>query len=116
MERLYVIVRADIPAGLQLAQACHAVSEFATKHPELHRSWHLGERNIVCLQARNELHLVELLAELPARANVAHFDEPDLGGSMTAIATDVRPKHWSSLPLALKPPPTPAPSNGVVVS
>lgn len=40
MEKLYIIVRGDLPAGAQCAQACHAISTFAAEHPEVHLSWH----------------------------------------------------------------------------
>lgn len=102
MKRLYVVVRSDIGAGMALAQACHAVASFGSSFPGPFNAWHLGESNIVCLQARNESHLRELFAGLGADALGASFHEPDLDGQMTAFACDRAPKQWSSLPLALK--------------
>lgn len=102
MQRLFVVVRSDIAPGLQLAQACHAVAAFGSAFPGPFRAWHLGESNIVCLQARDEQHLRELFAGLSPEALAASFHEPDLGEQMTAFACDRRPKAWSSLPLALK--------------
>lgn len=102
MKRLYIVVRADIGAGMALAQSCHAVAAFGTAFPGPFAAWHRGESNIVCLQARDERHLRELFAALPHGALSASFHEPDLAGAMTAFACDKRPKQWSSLPLALK--------------
>ena len=102
MNRLYVVVRADIAPGLQLAQACHAVAAFGTSFPGPFTTWHHGDSNIVCLQARDEAHLRELFAALPPEAISVSFHEPDLAEQMTAFACDRRPKQWSSLPLALK--------------
>ena len=102
MNRLYVVVRSDIGAGLQLAQACQAVAAFGSSFPGPFAAWHHGKSNIVCLQARNEVHLRELFAALAPDALSASFHEPDLDGAMTALACDKRPKVWSSLPLALK--------------
>ena len=103
MKRLYVIVRADLAPGLQLAQSCHAVAAFGASYPEPFAAWHRGESNIVCLQARDEGHLRELLASLDIGAQVATFCEPDLGGELTAFACDRVPRAFSSLPLALRP-------------
>jgi peptidyl-tRNA hydrolase len=102
MKQLVVIVRNDLDPGLQLAQSGHAVAAFAYEHPEPFREWHGGERNIVCLQARDEAHLNELIAQLDTSALVSKFYEPDLGDALTAFATDSRHKTWSSLPRALK--------------
>jgi hypothetical protein len=97
--RLYVVVRADLPPGLQLAQACHATREFGLRYPGLD----LGD-NLVVLQVPGEAALHELLLEagdrdLPAVA----FAEPDLHDELTAAAFsgDAR-ALLSSLPLALR--------------
>lgn len=34
MEKLYIIVRADLPAGAQVAQSCHAMRLFVHEHPD----------------------------------------------------------------------------------
>ncbi len=103
MDRLYVIVRSDLPHGAQLAQACHALSAFACEYPELHRAWHTGGQNLVALQVADE----EALAALFERASVerAAFHEPDFGGALTAIALGGGARRQvSSLGLALKEP------------
>lgn len=98
-KRLYVVVRADIPAGLQMAQACHVTREFTLAHPEED----VGE-NLVVLHAPNERELLRLLHTASPMCLSTAFREPDLGGAFTAVAFsgDAR-RHLSSLPLALRP-------------
>lgn len=99
MTPLYVVVRADLPAGLQLAQACHVTREFGQRFASLD----VGE-SLVVLHAPSESALVELAARA-SRDGVALavFHEPDLGGAATAAAFDGRArKLLSCLPLALR--------------
>lgn len=101
MKRLYVVVRGDLPVGLQMAQACHAAREFAFKFWEQD----VGE-NLVVLQAKNEGHLLRLWVENDEdgeRANSVLFREPDLGNEFTAFAASGKARrHLSALPLAGK--------------
>lgn len=102
MKKLYVIVRADLPPGAQLAQSCHVVSAFAVAHPELHRAWHTGGQNLVCLQVPDRRAL-EYLGNEICPAAYAAFSEPDYGGELTALAMSDDAARWlSSLPLALR--------------
>lgn len=110
MEKLYIIVRNDIPPGLQIAQACHAQREFAAEYPDLDREWHEKHRNIVVLQIPDLRELAALANECE-RLNIptSRFLEPDLDNELTAIAlapTCVR--LVSSLPLALRAPRPPS--------
>lgn len=104
MDRLYVIVRADLAPGLQLAQSCHAVSMFADVHPKLFKAWVSGSNNIVVLHVPDELELRDLLDRAGA-AGVATgaFFEPDVGDELTALAlADTARPLVSSLPLAMR--------------
>lgn len=106
MEKLFVVIRADLPAGDVATQACHALSSFAVTYPELHARWHEGGKNLVLLAIPNEQALGELMrvaAELGLCQ--AAFHEPDLSHQLTACAFEygVR-KLVSSLPLALRAP------------
>lgn len=99
MKRLYVVVRDDLPPGLQMAQACHAAFEFG-RFTEAD----VGD-NLVVLHASRE-RICELAGEAFRRGlQVLRFDEPDLGGETTAVALegDARPLV-SSLPLAMRKP------------
>ena len=98
MKRLYVVVRADIPAGLQLAQACHVTREFTRAHPEED----VGE-NLVVLAAKSEPELQELFTDARSVCPRTAFYEPDLDGAMTAVALVGEARRLlSSFPLALR--------------
>lgn len=81
MPRLYVIVRQDLSPGLQAAQAVHAAIGFALKHPGL-----LAE-TVILVGVPCEPDLEEVLRWLTGRAHFA-VREPDLSGSLTAIAVE----------------------------
>lgn len=104
MQKLYVIVRADLPAGAQLAQACHALAGFALAHDEAFRAWQTGSNNLVCLQAPDESSLRAIGDGASQRGDrVFENMEPDYGDSLTALALgEEARKHLSSLPLALR--------------
>lgn len=105
MNKLYIVLRADLSPGAKLAQAVHASDEFKAAHPELHRAWYTGANNVAILEAPDEVALERLLdragrAALP----LAPCREPDLDDSLTAVAIgDAAAKLVSSLPLALRP-------------
>jgi peptidyl-tRNA hydrolase len=106
MNKLYVVVRADIPAGDQLAQSCHAVAEFGVVSPQRFTEWAKAQRNLVVLQAPGLTALATIAAQL-ARDGIqfAPFHEPDMGDELTAIAFGAEAaKLVSQLPLALREP------------
>lgn len=102
--RHYIIVRADLPVGLQIAQTVHAAGESATPKPE-------PGTHAVALHARDEAHLREIAARLTA-AGIGHHlveecdDDDDYPGQLMSIGlhpTTERErvaKVLSSLPLA----------------
>lgn len=104
MEKLYVIVRADLAPGLQIAQACHAVQTFCLAHPTTFHNWAAGPGNLVVLHAPDQMSL-GVMAKTAAKqgALTAAFNEPDLGNELTAIALCGMSAHklLSQLPLAL---------------
>lgn len=107
MDRLYVVTRADLAPGAQLAQSCHAVSAFAVANPEQHREWHKTGQNLVVLAVANETTLCALLASLEDQHgfSCAAFFEPDFSDELTAFAVSGDAgKLLSSLPLALRAP------------
>ena len=102
MEKLFVIVRADLPAGLQVAQACHALRQFVAEHPETDRAWFEGSNNLVVLQVPSEGALLAL-AERAHGVPASVFREPDLGDQATAIAIGPAGSALvAQLPLALR--------------
>lgn len=104
MDRLYVIVRSDISAGLQVAQSCHAMAAFASEHPAVTSLWHTEGNNLVCLQANSEQELLQIADHALAKgALVSKFEEPDLNGETTAIAISGEAKALlRKLPLTMR--------------
>ncbi len=104
MEKIYIVVRPDMPPGLQAAQACHAMREFVDRHPAIDRKWFRESNNIVILNARSFDQLGQLVLQACA-AEVAHapFYEADLDDELTAVAIGpAGTKLVSQLPLALR--------------
>jgi len=101
MERLYVVVRADLPAGAQLAQAVHAGIAFALRNWWRAARWFIRSNNLAVLAARAEAHLAVLISKAPGPR--IELRGPDLKESLSAVAFggDVQ-KLFSSLPLALR--------------
>ena len=96
--KLYVVVRDDLPVGLQAAQAAHALREFQEQHPEIERAWYANSKTLVLLKAPD-------LWSLAKAANDAHVPlalnfEPDLQNQLTAVALGVQAKKLvRALPL-----------------
>lgn len=88
-DKLYVVVRSDLPSGVQLAQAIHAKDEFAMKYPETNRLWWEQSNYICVLQVANEEELLDLMDQAFYRGiKLAYFCEPDLDQKHTAVALE----------------------------
>ncbi len=106
MDKLYVVVRADLSPGEILAQSNHATSGFSRMHRELHDAWADGPNNIVLLSTPTERSLGELVRKA-AELGIARTEvyEPALDNELTACAfTAEIARYVSQLPLALKAP------------
>jgi hypothetical protein len=83
----------------------HAALDLAASDPDLIEGWRRASNTIVLLAATDELALTWLYADAVAAGHVAvAVREPDLGGSLTAVA--LAPAAYrlvSDLPLALGP-------------
>lgn len=103
MRKLFLVTRADLPAGQQAVQAAHAMREFAEHHPEHDRAWYRESNTLAFLAVPNERALGVLLKKARRRdIPVAAFHEPDRNNEMTAIALDHAGRGLvSDLPLAL---------------
>lgn len=103
MNKIFTVVRADIPAGAQIAQTGHALAAFATAYPDRFKAWAEPEqRNIVCLASPTRAALEALLASLLAQGIAcAAFRETDLNDELTGFSCgEEAAKQLSSLPLA----------------
>lgn len=104
MMKLYVVVRADISPGDQIAQACHAVAEFSVHEPARFQEWATAQRNLVVLQAPSRTALDIVRSQLLDEGiGVVTFREPDMADELTAIAFGGEGARFvSQLPLALR--------------
>lgn len=105
-DRLYVVVRADLSPGAQVAQAMHAFRSFLEEHPGVERAWFQTSNTLAVLSAPNEGALQAIVMDaIDNDFRVSQFREPDMGDSLTAIALEPAAKRLvRSLPLALSPP------------
>lgn len=104
MDKLYVVVRRDLPPGPQAVQSCHAAIQYCMEHDA--KEWFRVSNHLAVLSAANEDGLKKLI--LKARTygiKFSTFQEPDLDDSITAVAFEPGNrgrKLCSGLPLALK--------------
>ncbi len=104
MERLYIVTRADLPPGAQIAQSCHALRAFVDHYPELDAAWHAAGGNLVCLSVADEGAL-DALHEAASAGGLAvsGFWEQDMGDTLTGLAIESRAKKLvRPLKLALR--------------
>jgi len=101
--KIYVVVRTDLPPGLQAAQACHALREMADAHPELDAAWHENSKTLVLLGVSRVSDLEGLIAVAETTGvPLARNYEPDLGGELTAASFGgLMKRHLRALPLLL---------------
>lgn len=102
-DRMYVITRADLPVGLQAAQAVHAAFEFSVQHRFITSGWLRESNYLVVVTALDEAMLeMYATAALQAGLRVTLVHEPDCNDELTAIAIEPSPearKLCSNLPL-----------------
>lgn len=99
---LYVLVRQDIPPGLQLAQVGHATAEWALYHQRQAEQWMRDSNYIAVLGVADEAELLRWAEELPDDEIHLVF-EPDIAGHTALVVSPG--EHWrklSELPCAGK--------------
>lgn len=85
MQKMYVLVRKDLPKTYQAVQAGHALAEYILGQPFL--SWDNG--TLIYLGVKDEAELTKWGDKLDiAGKNWAGFQEPDIGNELTAIAVE----------------------------
>jgi hypothetical protein len=108
-DKLYLVVRSDLPLGSQGAQICHAAIDFVLSNLELTKLWRDKSNHICLLQVNNEDELHGLILKAKDRkVNYTEFREPDMNNSLTAIAfepSEQAKKVCSGIKLAFKSPP-----------
>lgn len=87
MLKLFILVRADLEPGLQMAQAIHAAIQWVIEDPDLSSIWHKQSNNVVVKHVADEAALLELADKAEGRRCVVErFQEPDLAHAVTAVA------------------------------
>ena len=98
-DKIYVVVRRDLPFGPQIVQSGHVIKELcqARSDPDF-----IDTENLIALHARDEAHLHEIHERLIAEPGVLvkAFREPDYGNALTAVAAWRGGRVLSSLPCA----------------
>ena len=104
--KLITVTRQDISRGLQIAQSCHSVADFAYYFPVFFNDWRKNSNYKICLSTKDEKSLKKIYNKLVKKgAPVVAFYEPDLNNQLTAISfygTEEYRKITCHLPLALK--------------
>lgn len=103
-QRLYVVVRADLSPGDQLAQACHAVAAYADDLPNRFSEWMRESGYLVVKAVPDEATLNEVAERVRKVGAVVLVAEPDLGTTLTALAAGPARAVYRALhglPLAL---------------
>lgn len=82
------------------------MADFCLQNYQLARKWHLISEYLICLEAKDQQHLNELVGKAHERGlQYTVYEEPDLDGAITAIALHPSPearKFASNIPLAGK--------------
>ena len=101
---MFIVVRNDLPPGLQAAQAVHAGFLFAQEHPDETNEWHNTSQFVVILQVPDLDSLIDRFKRLPSSVARVMFHEADLDDDATAFAAlgHEAGSLLSDLPLALK--------------
>lgn len=97
--KLYILARVDLgDYSSPAAQACHAVAAFMAFQKA--SSLHWGNKTIVLLAVKDEQWL-QLWCDKIRLASLTYtrFEEPDLEGSLTAVACYTAKNIFNGLPL-----------------
>lgn len=110
--KLYLVTRADLRHGSQAAQLVHGMATFARDYPSTFLEWERTSNTVVCLAARDENSLDELLSKAHGLSEasenglaISNFREPDFDDALTCIVLeplDVFEELCRGLPLACR--------------
>jgi peptidyl-tRNA hydrolase len=85
--RVYLVVRGDLTHGQQIVQVAHALQEYNVRYPEEATLWYRTSNTLAALRVPTEQDLDRLLMEADSLGlPCCGFREPDLRGSLTAVA------------------------------
>ena len=105
-DKLYIVSREDLSAGMIAVQGMHVAIQFVMEH-EIAREWYEKSNYLCFLAAKDENHLKELIDKAREKnIPISIFREDDLNNEITAIALAPcreSKKLCQPLKLALKP-------------
>lgn len=105
-DKFYVVVRSNMPAGVQAVQSAHALLDFSVKYPDIVKNWNTVSNYLCMLSVDNEDQLYDLYVQAVEQGiRVVRFYEPDMGDELTAIALEpgcASKQLCSKLKLALR--------------
>lgn len=100
------MVRADLPNGLQAAQAVHAAFEFSQQHWDLCAPWLRDSNYLVIVSVPDEYSLMGVIEQANKLGiKFTAVREPDIDDELTAVTLQpgaIAKKLCASLPLAMK--------------
>lgn len=104
VDKVYLLIRKDLPVGYQLAQVVHGQDEFRAQHPEVHGAWRERSNTVAVLHIEDEEHLQALHQQARMRdVPCAVFREPDMEDQATCLVMGPHPQTrrlTARLPLA----------------
>lgn len=87
--KLRLIVRRDLPVGLQAAQLVHGGILFNREHKDVADKWYEESNTVALLSVPDEKALRTLLARAVQRGlRTSTFVEPDLEDSLTCVVLE----------------------------
>ena len=85
VNRLYVIVRTDLPCSHPAVQAGHVVAEFYKDYPGFSQLW--NNQTLIYLMVNTKRKLYNLMHKMDRNGIIyTYFKEPDIDDEITAIA------------------------------
>lgn len=107
MDRLYIVVRADLAPGLQLSQALHAGQEWVLQRTDAARAWRASSNTVAIVAVPDVAEFARVIERAHrAGVDVVEFRDSDLSPELTALALepgDGARRLCRGLPLALAP-------------
>lgn len=86
-QKIYLITRADLSTGAQLAQTAHVIADFTAQHPTEADTWRTTSNSLIVVAAPTEQTLYNVISKAHLRhVPTTIFREPDYGNEITAVA------------------------------
>jgi peptidyl-tRNA hydrolase len=87
---MYVVVRRDMPIGVQMAQACHAAFLFAQTYAHQTLDWHTHSQYLVIVSVEDQVELIRLGSEAIRVHAASGLHLRPLPGDLLALQRQLR--------------------------